>query len=87
MWILRYKMRMDALNRHMAPWVAVAGYGDFANANELKRTEIDFIASWAEGFGPRNNGSVSLAQREGRNGEPQKCPKTNRCGDGGRSAG
>ena len=55
----RYEMRMDALNRHMAPWAAVAGYGDFANANELTRSEIDFIVSWAEGFGPRNNGAVA----------------------------
>ena len=55
----RYEMRMDALNRHMAPWAAVAGYGDFANANDLARSEIDFIASWAEGFGPRNNGAVA----------------------------
>jgi Cu/Ag efflux protein CusF len=54
----RWKIRQDALERHMAPWAAVAGYGDFANSNALTQREIDFLVSWAESFGPRNNGEV-----------------------------
>ncbi len=55
----RWQMRMEALDRHMAPWAAVPGYGDFANSNALTQREIDFVVSWAESFGPRNNGEVS----------------------------
>ena len=54
----RWKIRQDALSRHMAPWAAVPGYGDFANDNSLTQREIDFLVSWAESFGPRNNGEV-----------------------------
>ena len=54
----RWKIRQDALNRHMAPWAAVAGYGVFANDNSLTQREIDFLSSWAESYGPRNNGAV-----------------------------
>lgn len=54
----RWKIRQDALDRHMAPWAAVAGYGDFTNSNALTQREIDFLVSWAESFGPRNNGEV-----------------------------
>jgi cytochrome c5 len=54
----RWKIRLDVLARHMAPWGAVPGYGDFINSNELTQREIDFLVSWAESFGPRNNGGV-----------------------------
>jgi Cu/Ag efflux protein CusF len=54
----RWKIRQDALDRHMAPWAAVSGYGDFVNSNGLTQREIDFLASWSESFGPRNNGEV-----------------------------
>jgi len=54
----RWKIRQDALDRHMAPWAAVPGYGDFSNSNALTQREIDFLVSWAESFGPRNNGEV-----------------------------
>ncbi len=54
----RWQIRMDALNGHMAPWAAVAGYGDFANDNALTQPEVDFLVSWAESFGPRNDGAV-----------------------------
>ena len=57
----RRKMRMDALDRHMSPWAAVSGYGEFANDNSLTQREIDFIVSWAEGWGPRNSGRVYTA--------------------------
>ncbi len=54
----RWKIRQDVMARHMAPWAAVAGYGDFINRNDLTQREIDFLVSWAESFGPRNNGGV-----------------------------
>jgi Cu/Ag efflux protein CusF len=54
----RWQIRQDALARHMAPWGAVAGFGDFINDNSLTQREIDFLSSWAESFGPRNNGAV-----------------------------
>jgi len=54
----RWKIRQDVLDRHMSPWAAVAGYGDFINSNGLTQREIDFLVSWAESFGPRNNGEV-----------------------------
>ena len=54
----RWQIRMDALNRHMAPWAAVPGYGEFANDNGLTQPEADFLVSWAESFGPRNDGAV-----------------------------
>jgi Cu/Ag efflux protein CusF len=55
----RWQIREDALDRHMAPWAAVPGYGEFANDNGLTQREIDFLVSWAESFGPRNNGEVA----------------------------
>ena len=54
----RWQIRMDALDHHMAPWAAARGIGDFANDNSLTQPEIDFLASWAESYGPRNNGEV-----------------------------
>jgi Cu/Ag efflux protein CusF len=57
----RWQIRKDALDRHMAPWAAVLGIGDFANDNSLTQPEIDFLVSWAESFGPRNNGAVYAA--------------------------
>jgi Cu/Ag efflux protein CusF/cytochrome c5 len=57
----RWKIRQDVMARHMAPWAAVAGYGDFINRNDLTQREIDFLVSWAESFGPRNNGGVYTA--------------------------
>jgi len=54
----RWQIRQDTLARHMAPWAAVPGYGDFVNDNSLTQREIDFVTTWAESFGPRNNGSV-----------------------------
>jgi Cu/Ag efflux protein CusF len=57
----RWQIRQDALDRHMAPWAAANGIGDFANDNSLTQREIDFLTSWAESFGPRNNGEVYAA--------------------------
>ena len=57
----RWQIRQDALNHHMAPWAATLGTGDFANDNSLTQREIDFLVSWAESFGPRNDGGVYTA--------------------------
>jgi Cu/Ag efflux protein CusF len=61
-YVARWKIRQSALDRHMPPWAAVPGYGDFANDNALTQREIDFLVSWAESFGPRNNGQVYQAR-------------------------
>lgn len=60
-YIARWKIRQGVLNRHMPPWAAVPGYGDFANDNALTQREIDFLTAWAESYGPRNNGEVYRA--------------------------
>jgi hypothetical protein len=54
----RWKIRQSVLDRHMPPWAAVPGYGEFANDNGLTQREIDFLVSWAESYGPRNHGAV-----------------------------
>jgi Cu/Ag efflux protein CusF/mono/diheme cytochrome c family protein len=61
----RWQIRQDVLTRHMAPWAAVPGYGDFVNDNSLTQREIDFVTSWAESFGPRNNGAVDAGVATG----------------------
>ena len=56
--VLGRKIRSAALARHMPPWAAVQGYGQFANDNSLTLREMQFIVSWVEGLGPRNAGTV-----------------------------
>ena len=53
-------MRTEVLRRHMPPWAAVPGYGEFANDNGLTLREAQFLVSWVEGLGPRNAGSTFL---------------------------
>jgi hypothetical protein len=43
----------EVLRRHMPPWRAVAGYGQFANDIGLTNREVQFIVAWVEGNGPR----------------------------------
>jgi hypothetical protein len=57
-WLLGKKMRAAAIARHMPPWAAVQGYGEFSNDNSLTLREGQFIVSWVEGLGPRNAGTV-----------------------------
>lgn len=59
-WTRGQAIRMSVLRRHMPPWAAVPGYGDFTNANNLTLRESQFVISWVEGLGPRNAGSVFL---------------------------
>jgi hypothetical protein len=57
-WLQGRKIRADVIARHMPPWPAVPGYGQFANDNNLTLRETQFIVSWVEGLGPRNAGTV-----------------------------
>ena len=57
-WIAGRKIRAAAVARHMPPWAAFPGYGQFANENSLTLRELQFVVSWVEGLGPRNAGTV-----------------------------
>jgi hypothetical protein len=59
-WVRGRDIRTQILRRHMPPWSAVAGYGEFANDNNLTVRETQFMVSWVEGLGPRNAGTVFL---------------------------
>lgn len=59
-WVRGRDIRTQVLRRHMPPWSAVAGYGEFANDNNLTVRETQFLLSWVEGLGPRNAGTVFL---------------------------
>ena len=59
-WLQGRAMRASVLRRHMPPWSAVAGYGEFINDNHLTLRESQFLVSWVEGLGPRNGGRVFL---------------------------
>jgi hypothetical protein len=57
-WLRRRDMRDEVIARHMPPWSAVPGYGQFLNDNSLTFRESQFVVSWVEGLGPRNGGTV-----------------------------
>jgi hypothetical protein len=57
-WLQKRPIRADVIARHMPPWAAVSGYGQFANENSLTLRETQFVISWVEGLGPRNAGTV-----------------------------
>jgi hypothetical protein len=57
-WVRARKIRAEVIARHMPPWSAFPGYGQFANDNGLTLRETQFIVSWVEGSGPRNAGTV-----------------------------
>ena len=57
-WLQKRPIRADVIARHMPPWPAVPGYGQFANDNGLTLRETQFMVSWVEGLGPRNAGTV-----------------------------
>jgi hypothetical protein len=59
-WVRGRDIRTQILRRHMPPWSAVAGYGEFVNDNNLTVRETQFMVSWVEGLGPRNAGTVFL---------------------------
>src|SRR5579863_9650071 len=57
-WVRARKIRVEVIARHMPPWSAFPGYGQFINDNGLTLRETQFIVSWVEGSGPRNAGTV-----------------------------
>jgi hypothetical protein len=57
-WLQMHPIYADVISRHMPPWPAVPGYGQFVNDNGLTLRENQFIVSWVEGLGPRNAGAV-----------------------------
>jgi hypothetical protein len=57
-WLQKRPIRAEVISRHMPPWPAVPGYGQFANDNGLTLRETQFVISWVEGLGPRNSGTV-----------------------------
>jgi hypothetical protein len=57
-WLQKRQIRAAVIARHMPPWAAVPGYGQFINENSLTLRETQFIVSWVEGLGPRNAGTV-----------------------------
>jgi hypothetical protein len=57
-WLQGKTIRADVLARHMPPWGAVRGYGEFVNDNSLTLRETQFVVAWVEGLGPRNAGTV-----------------------------
>jgi len=57
-WVQARKIRTDVISRHMPPWYAFQGYGQFLNDNSLTLREVQFVISWVEGSGPRNAGRV-----------------------------
>ena len=57
-WLAGRKLRAGVIARHMPPWAAVPGYGQFVNENSLTLRETQFMVSWVEGLGPRNSGTV-----------------------------
>jgi hypothetical protein len=59
-WLKKRPIHDQVIGRHMPPWAAVSGYGQFANDNSLTLRETQFIVSWVEGLGPRNSGTVFL---------------------------
>jgi hypothetical protein len=59
-WLRGRSIRTEVLRRHMPPWPAVSGYGEFANDNGLTLRESQFMVAWVEGLGPRNAGTVFL---------------------------
>lgn len=57
-WLRGRQIRASVIARHMPPWTAFSGYGQFANDNSLTLRETQFVVSWVEGLGPRNAGTV-----------------------------
>jgi hypothetical protein len=57
-WLEKRKISAAVIARHMPPWAAVPGYGQFAIENVVTLRESQFIVSWVEGLGPRNAGTV-----------------------------
>lgn len=51
-------IREEVLRRHMPPWRAVAGYGEFINDAALTSRESQFMLAWIEGNGPKSKEKI-----------------------------
>ncbi|MBI4887115.1 MAG: hypothetical protein HY824_08480 [Acidobacteria bacterium] len=51
-------IKEEVLARHMPPWPAESGYGQFANDAGLTTREMDFLLSWVEGGAPEGDGAA-----------------------------
>ena len=71
-WLQGRKIRADVIARHMPPWAAVPGYGQFINDNSVTLRETQFIVSWVEGLGPRNGGTVFTNVADSSAGRPKE---------------
>ena len=71
-WLQGRKVRADVIARHMPPWAAVQGYGQFINDNSVTLRETQFIISWVEGLGPRNGGTVFTNVADSSAGRPKE---------------
>lgn len=57
----------EVLRRHMPPWRAVAGYGEFVNDVGLTNRELQSMVAWIEGNGPKSKDDrliVNIDQRQ-----------------------
>ena len=70
------RIRAEVIARHMPPWAAVSGYGQFVNENTLTLRETQFLVSWVEGLGPRNAGTVFLNVLDPGFRAPRSCAPT-----------
>jgi hypothetical protein len=48
-------IREEILRRHMPPWGAVKGFGDFRNDQALTQEEMELIVNWSEGGVPEGD--------------------------------
>jgi hypothetical protein len=48
-------IKEEILDRHMPPWPAEGGYGEFANNVGLTARERDFLISWIDGGAPKGD--------------------------------
>jgi hypothetical protein len=55
-------IKQEVLERHMPPWGAIKGFGDFRDEGGLTEMEIAVISSWVEGGAPR--GDLTLLPKQ-----------------------
>jgi mono/diheme cytochrome c family protein len=58
---LAAEIKRSVLERRMPPWRAAPGFGNFANDPTLTATQMELVASWADGGARRGEGAVEPA--------------------------
>ena len=48
-------IEQEVLKRHMPPWGAVKGFGDFRNDQALTQEQIELVGNWVEGGAPEGD--------------------------------